>query len=120
MPPFTVEIRDVNGNVVTTATDTVTIALASNPGPATLSGTLSVAAVNGVATFNNVTLSKSGSGYTLTATTPTGLIPATSPAFNETFPRGFLTQLTGFPIAVPNEPVRGAITNAGTFMWQSF
>ncbi|GMU57910.1 MAG: hypothetical protein AMXMBFR33_70560 [Candidatus Xenobia bacterium] len=117
MPLFTVEIRDVNGNLVTTATDTVTIALASNPGPATLSGTLSVAAVNGVATFNNVILSKSGNGYTLTATTTTGLTPATSSAFNETFPRGFLTPLAGFPLAIPNQPVRGAITNAGTFLY---
>jgi len=40
--------------LVTTDTSNVTIALAANPNGATLSGTLSVAAVGGIATFNNL------------------------------------------------------------------
>ena len=38
-------IEDAYGNVVTSATTTVTVALASNPGGSTLGGTLSVTAI---------------------------------------------------------------------------
>ena len=40
-------------------------------------------AVNGVATFSNLTLNQIGTGYTLTAAA-SGLTGATSPAFNVT------------------------------------
>lgn len=113
---FTVEIQDASGNVVTSSTDTVTIALAANPGPATLSGTLSVAAVNGVATFNNVVLSRSGTGYTLLATAG-GLMDATSGPFDQSFPRGYLLQAAGFPVAIASEPVRAGLTSDGNFLY---
>ncbi len=80
-PAVTVEITDSAGNVVTTSSATVTIAIANNPGGGTLSGTTSVAAVNGVATFSNLSINKSGVGYTLTATS-SGLLDATSTSFN--------------------------------------
>ncbi|HWE39804.1 MAG TPA: choice-of-anchor Q domain-containing protein, partial [Isosphaeraceae bacterium] len=47
---------------------TVTLALAANPGGATLGGTLSATASDGVAVFDGLTLNRLGSGYTLTVT----------------------------------------------------
>jgi hypothetical protein len=49
----------------------ITLALDANPGGATLSGTLTVNALNGVATFSNVSLNRAASSYTLTATSGT-------------------------------------------------
>ena len=60
-------VEDANGNLVTTDTSSVTIAIGTNPGSGTLGGTLTVAAVNGVATFSNLSINKAGTGYTLTA-----------------------------------------------------
>jgi streptogramin lyase len=76
-------IEDAYGNVVTTATNTVSVAFANNPTGATLGGTLSVAASQGVATFSNLTINKLGNGYTL-AVSSTGLTGATSTAINVT------------------------------------
>ncbi len=50
-PPIYVSVEDSNGNVVTNNTSNVTIAINSGPAGATLLGTTTVAAVNGVATF---------------------------------------------------------------------
>ena len=61
-------VEDANGNVVTSDTSSVTVAIGTNPGSGTLGGTLTVAAVNGVATFSNLSIDKAGTGYTLTAT----------------------------------------------------
>src|SRR5207244_2218722 len=77
------------GNVATEFTGAVAIALGSNPGGSTLSGTTPVAAVNGVATFF-MSLNKSGTGYTLTASAG-GFAPVTSTAFDIT--PGTATQL---------------------------
>ena len=69
---LTVEAEDSSGNLVTSFNGTVTVALASNPGGATLGGTLTVTASAGVATFSGLTLTKAASGYTL-AVTSSGL-----------------------------------------------
>ncbi len=58
----TVAIQDASGNVVTTATNAVTIAIGTNPAGGTLSGTATVSAVNGVASFSDFTIDKAGSG----------------------------------------------------------
>jgi hypothetical protein len=79
-PSVRVEVRDASGSRVTTATTPVTMAIAANPGNSTLSGTLTRAAVSGVATFDNLSLNRAGTGYTLRATA-TGLTAATSIAF---------------------------------------
>lgn len=113
MTPFTVEVQDAFGNLVPGATDTVTVTL--DQPPPTVSGTLSVAAVNGVATFNNVMVSKSGSAYTITASAP-GLTPATSTAFDQSFPRGFLTPLAGLPGGF-TAPLRGDMSTDGAFLY---
>src|SRR5205823_1952943 len=79
-PAPRVAIQDANGNTVTTATNAVTLSLGSNPGGAMLSGTLTVNAVNGIAIFDNVFISRAAAGYTLVATAE-GLASATSVLF---------------------------------------
>lgn len=66
MQPVQVAVQDANGAVVSTATDQVTLALGS-AGSATLNGTRTISAVNGVATFSDLSVSLAGSGYTLVA-----------------------------------------------------
>ncbi len=80
---FQVEVRDANGTLVPGATNAVTIAIANNAGGGTLTGTKTVNAVAGVATFSALSLDKVGTGYTLQATA-TGLSSATSSAFTIT------------------------------------
>src|SRR5262249_30560137 len=59
----------------------VAVALSSNPGGATLGGTLMVTAQAGVATFSDLTLDQLGIGYTLDVSS-TGLTSTTTAAFN--------------------------------------
>lgn len=63
----TVQLLDAGGNLVTTATDTVTLTLGTSPGGATITGTAKAAAVAGVATFSGILLDRAGN-YTLVAT----------------------------------------------------
>jgi sugar lactone lactonase YvrE len=63
----TVAVQDGQGNTVPNYNGSVTVSLANNPTGATLSGITMVNAVNGLATFT-LALDKSGSGYTLAAT----------------------------------------------------
>ncbi len=76
-------IEDQYGNVVTSDTNTVTVAFANNPTGATLSGTLSAAASQGVATFSGLKINKTGTGYTLQVTS-SGLSSAVSSAIDVT------------------------------------
>jgi len=62
IPSVEVEIRDVDGGRVTEATHTVTLAISANPGGGVLSGPVSVAAINGVATFVGLKIDKAGAG----------------------------------------------------------
>src|SRR5437016_1869813 len=80
-PAVRVTIQDAQGNTVTTATTSITLAIGTNPGSGTLAGTTTVAAVNGVATFANVSINSPGTGYTLTASATT-LAGASSSSFN--------------------------------------
>lgn len=80
-PPVRVALKDVGGNTLD-RTDAVTLAVASGPAGATLSGTPSAAAVAGVATFSDLRLERAGD-YTLVATA-TGFAGATSAAFTVT------------------------------------
>jgi len=82
-PSVQVAVQDAGGATVTTATNAVTIAIGNNPGGGTLSGTETVNAVAGIATFPGVSINAVGTGYTLTAAA-TGLTSATSNAFNIT------------------------------------
>ena len=58
-----VSAENVQGDVDPGFNGTVTIALQDNPTGATLGGTLTVTAVNGVAVFDGLTLNKLGNGY---------------------------------------------------------
>ena len=82
-PAITVRVLDTFGNIVAGDTSAVTLAIGTNPGSGTLSGTATQNAVAGVATFNNLSINKLGTGYTLTAADG-ALTGATSTAFNIT------------------------------------
>ncbi len=80
LPAVQVAAQDAFGNLFAGFSGTVTVALGSNPGGATLSGTLTAPAVSGLASFANLSLDRSGTGYTLVAST-SGLTSATSAGF---------------------------------------
>jgi hypothetical protein len=75
--PVTVELVDASGNLVDTSGQQVTLSLAGGPAGATLGGTTTETTVDGIATFDNLTLNTPGSGYTLVANS-SGLTSATS------------------------------------------
>ena len=66
---LTVAAEDAYGNVNPNVSGSVTVALASNPGGATLSGTLTIPFAAGKAMFTGLTLNKAGAGYVIQATT---------------------------------------------------
>jgi hypothetical protein len=70
-PPVEVKVVDDLGNAVTSFSGPVTIAIGKNGGMVvrgTLSGTKSVTAVNGVASFADLSIDQLGNGYTLVVT----------------------------------------------------
>jgi hypothetical protein len=79
---LSVEVRDANGAVVTAAAGNMTIAITPNAGPsgAVLQGTTTVPLVNGVASFSDLSLTRSGVGYSLDAAF--GALTATSDTFS--------------------------------------
>ncbi len=83
-PAVKVTALDAFDNPVSSFTGSVTITIGNNGGtllPGTLSGTTTVTAVNGVATFANLSIDQLGSGYTLQVTT-SGVTGAESQPFN--------------------------------------
>ena len=105
-PSPSVSIEDSSGNLLASATTTITASIGTNPGGGSLSGTTTVSAVNGVATFSGLSLNAPGAGYTLNASSA-GLETSTSAAFTIAPPSIALT--------VPNTinsgaSVRGVIT----------
>jgi len=74
LAPVQVELQDAGGRL-THATNAVTIALGDNPNGATLGGMLTHNAVDGVATFDSLTIDKIGA-YTLTVSSAS--IPSAS------------------------------------------
>jgi alpha-tubulin suppressor-like RCC1 family protein len=82
-PPITVSVLDGSGNVVTGSNAVITLALVSNPGAAALHGSGQAVAIAGVASFSFLSVSRPGTGYTLSATA-TSLLGDTSTAFNVT------------------------------------
>jgi alpha-tubulin suppressor-like RCC1 family protein len=80
-PVIQVVVQDQYGNAVTTAVGGITLALASNPGGGTLSGTLTAALSSGIATFPGVSINKAAQSYTLSATATPASFTVTSSAF---------------------------------------
>ncbi|HVA88192.1 MAG TPA: hypothetical protein VNF73_17950 [Candidatus Saccharimonadales bacterium] len=83
-----VAIEDSQGNVVTSISAAISLAIGSNPGGGVLtcSSGNTVVTVNGIATFTGCSVSAPGAGYTLVATAAntspvTALTQAVSPAF---------------------------------------
>ena len=83
-PAVVVELRDQFGNRVNSSAN-VLMTIGANPASGTLSGTLTQAAVGGVASFSNLAINNAGTGYTLVASS-SGVPNATSSAFNITPP----------------------------------
>ncbi|HEY3220831.1 MAG TPA: PKD domain-containing protein, partial [Gemmatimonadales bacterium] len=84
-PAVVVAAQDGGGSTDASFSGTISIALGANLSGGLLAGTRSVSAVNGVATFSNLSIDRAGSGYTLQATA-TGLTGAASAPFNITAP----------------------------------
>jgi len=83
-PPVQVAVVDDAGNPVSGFSGAVTIAIGHNGGlllPGTLSGTKTVTAVNGVATFTDLSIDQPGNGYTLVVS-GAGVTGAESSSFN--------------------------------------
>jgi alpha-tubulin suppressor-like RCC1 family protein len=114
-PAVTVTISDAFSNVVTTATNPITVDLGVNvwksvfaPG-AMLIGTKTVNAVNGVATFSGLRVDKPGAGYTM-VTTAAGLTGAGSDPFSVN-----LTVQQVRAAKMGNHTC--AVTSGGTYCW---
>ncbi len=78
-----VRVVDAFGNTVTASNDAIDIRIGTNPNGGTLSGTTTVAAVQGVAAFTDLSIDRAGTGYTLEAASA-GRTPAASNPFNIT------------------------------------
>lgn len=86
MATVRVAVQDAQSNTITTgaaATSAIGMAIAANTSGATLSGTFPAAAVAGIATFQDLGISKTQTGYKLLATSGS-LSPAYSNSFNIT------------------------------------
>jgi hypothetical protein len=82
IPAVRVQIVDQYGNRTGSAAHVI-VALSTNPSAGTLSGTTDVAAVAGEATFSDLKIDKTGTGYVLRATSGTLLLADSTP-FNIT------------------------------------
>jgi hypothetical protein len=113
-PAVQVTAEDSTGNTLGTFGGNITLAIGPGPNQATVSGNTRPA-ISGVATFNNLSINKIGTGYTLTAS-PDGVnVSQTSTAFDiDTFyvdsqgNFGTLDLLTGAVTQIGAPAVQGA------------
>ena len=114
---FTVTAEDAEGNTATSFNGSETVALANNPGGSTLSGTLTVTATNGLASFTGLALNRAGSGYSVAIASGT-LASATSSPISvtpggatqlviTTQPPSTVTAGSGFGLTVTAEDAEG-------------
>jgi hypothetical protein len=102
LPPVTVQVLDAYGNTITgDNTDTITLGIASGPGTFTSASTTSATVQNGLATFNNLTLTVLGT-YTLSAVVPARYTGPNSTAFTvlplQVVPGSFAGTPSGFSL----------------------
>jgi hypothetical protein len=121
-PQPVVEVREANNQRSTTSSASITAAIASGNG--TLSGTVTVTAVNGVATFSD--LSIAGSGPFTLVFASTGLTTATSNSFTMTAAPATQLSITTQPsssaqsgVAFARQPVIQLRDASGTAVSQS-
>jgi len=112
-PAVQVALEDDQGNAVTNASTNVTVAIETGPTGAILSGTLNAMAVNGIATFSDLSIDTTSTGYTLSAAAD-GLTGATSQQF----------AITAIPLVFANVSAGdrhtcGVTTTAEAFCWGS-
>jgi hypothetical protein len=113
-PPMTVDVEDAHNNLVATDSSSVTLSIASGPTGASLSGTTSVQAYDGIATFSNLYVSLPGNytfksvdanltsavSSTVTVISPSGLTPGSGAAYT----------ITGSPGAQTLNVTAGTVT----------
>jgi hypothetical protein len=110
-----IAVQDAQGNIINTGTGSnasITLSIASNVNGAVLSGTLSAAAVNGVATFSDLGIDKTQTGYRLLASAGT-YTPAYSNSFNVQSGTPKKIKITG-----PATVLSGTCSTAYTFQLQ--
>jgi len=86
-PPIQVAVQDSAGQTIVGFTGPVTLAITDETGgdESELSGSATVAAIAGVATFSDLSINQAATGYTLTASAD-GFADATSATFDITVP----------------------------------
>jgi Tol biopolymer transport system component len=113
-PAVKVTVQDAGGNTFSSAAP-ITLAIGTNPSGGTLSGTVTVNAIGGVAVFSDLSIDQVGTGYTLTASSA-GLTGASSNTFNVT---AFIPTLTSIQVTPANltidEAAIASFTATGTF-----
>jgi plastocyanin len=107
-PPLQVSVQDASANLVGGAGNPISISLGPSSGGASLSGTVTANAVNGVATFADLTVSKAGTNYTLIASAA-GLTSATTTSFDVLFAHGVATTIEKVPGAGETATVGTAV-----------
>jgi hypothetical protein len=93
---LTVTAEDPYNNVAIDYAGSIALALESNPGKATLGGTVSLTPTLGVASFSGLLLDTTAQGYTIEATSQ-GLTSATSVSFN-------VVAAAAYQLAVTTQP----------------
>lgn len=93
-PAVVVRIRDAAGNAVTTWSDNVTVKIGQNSAHGTLSGTTTVAPVNGSAIFSDLRIDNLSEDYTLTAQSAN--LSGTSDTFRVRIPLVFTAVIPGY------------------------
>jgi hypothetical protein len=114
-PAVKLSVLDSLSNVVTTATDSVFIEFGSDPtNSAGLNGTTRVAAVAGVASFSDLSVTTTGIGFTLLSTSDTlsGAFSQGFDVFGAATKLGFITQPTGTSAGAALPTFRVAVQDA--------
>ncbi len=119
---LTVSVEDAFGNLATTYSGSVTVALATAPGGSVLSGTTTIAAIQGEAIFTKLAINTAGTPYTLEAT-GNGVNSTTTSAFRVTAgparylavttpPARTVAAGTGFGLIVSAEDASGNVATS--------